>query len=59
MVYLNLLLRLRADLECGDKAAHEADIKKANDWTDQAMASRKRKVEEAAKKQQTPTNDPK
>jgi tetratricopeptide (TPR) repeat protein len=58
MVYLNLLLRQRADLECGDRAAHEADIKKANDWTDQAMAARKKRVEEATKKSQAPADSP-
>ncbi len=57
MVYMNLLLRLRADLQCGDKAAHEADIEKANDWSDKAMVARKKKAEEAAKKQ-APANEP-
>jgi len=49
MVYLNLLYRLRADLQCGDRRAHDADIKRANAWTDEAMAARKKKAEEAAK----------
>ena len=55
MVYLNLLYRLRADLQCGEKTARAADIKKANDWADEAMAARKRKAE-AAKKNQAPAN---
>jgi tetratricopeptide (TPR) repeat protein len=41
MVYTNLLYHLRADIQCGDAAAFAADIKKANDWADQAMAARK------------------
>lgn len=45
MAYTNLLFRLRADLECGDAVAHDADIAKANEWTDKAMAARKRRAE--------------
>lgn len=45
MAYTNLLFRLRADLECGDAAAHKADITKANQWADEAMAARKRRAE--------------
>jgi tetratricopeptide (TPR) repeat protein len=45
MAYTNLLFRLRADLECGDAAAHKADIAKANQWADEAMAARKRRAE--------------
>jgi hypothetical protein len=48
MVYLNLLYRLRADVQCGNKEAHAADIKKANEWTDMAMAARKKKADAAA-----------
>jgi tetratricopeptide (TPR) repeat protein len=50
MVYLNLLYRLRADLDCGNKEAHAADLKKANEWTDMAMAARKKKADAAAGK---------
>ena len=49
MVYLNLLYRLRADVQCGNKEAHAADLKKATEWTDMAMAARKKKAEAAAK----------
>jgi len=49
MVYLNLLYRLRADVQCGDREAHVADLKKANEWTDMAMAVRKKKAEAATK----------
>jgi tetratricopeptide (TPR) repeat protein len=58
MVYLNLLYRLRADVDCGNKEAHTADIKKANEWTDMAMAARKKKAEAAAKKGQDSTEEP-
>ena len=48
MAYLNLLYRLRADLDCGNKEAHAADIKKANEWTDMVMATIKKKAAAAA-----------
>lgn len=48
MVYLNLLYRLRADVQCGNKEAHAADLKKANEWADMAMAARKKKADAAA-----------
>jgi tetratricopeptide (TPR) repeat protein len=48
MVYLNLLYRLRADVDCGNKEAHAADLKKANEWTEMAMAARKKKTDAAA-----------
>jgi tetratricopeptide (TPR) repeat protein len=50
MAYMNLLYRLRADLDCHDKAAHEADIKTANNWSDSAMAARKKKAEAEKKR---------
>lgn len=58
MVYMNLLFRLRADLECGDKAAHDKDVERANGWSDMAMAARKKKMDEAAKKSQAPAGAP-
>jgi len=48
MAYLNLLYRLRADVQCGNKEAHAADLKKANEWADMAMAARKKKADAAA-----------
>ena len=48
MAYLNLLYRLRADVQCGNKEAHAADLKKANEWTDMAMTARKKKADAAA-----------
>jgi tetratricopeptide (TPR) repeat protein len=51
MAYLNLLYRRKAnDMSCDDPAAIANYVKIANDWSDKAMAARKRKAEEAAKK---------
>jgi tetratricopeptide (TPR) repeat protein len=49
MVYLNLLYRARANLDCGNKEAHAADLKKADEWSNMAMAARKKKAEAATK----------
>jgi tetratricopeptide (TPR) repeat protein len=59
MTYMNLLYRLRAGLDCGDKAAHEADNKIANDWSDWAMAARRKRAEAEKKRTQDAaiTND--
>jgi tetratricopeptide (TPR) repeat protein len=48
MAYLNLLYRLRADVDCGNKDAHAADLKKADEWSDMALAARKKKADAAA-----------
>jgi tetratricopeptide (TPR) repeat protein len=50
MVYLNLLYRNRADLECGDAQARKADLRKADEWSNFAMDTRKKKAEDAKKK---------
>jgi tetratricopeptide (TPR) repeat protein len=52
MTYTNLLYHRKADTECGDPQAYANDIKVANDWSNKAMAARKKKAEEAAKKTQ-------
>ena len=52
MTYTNLLYHRKADVECGDAQAYANDIKSANDWSDKAMAARKKKFEEANKKVQ-------
>ena len=53
MAYMNLLYRRRAnDMTCDDAQARADLIKTANDWSDKAMAARKKKAEEAAKKTQ-------
>ncbi|HWR15690.1 MAG TPA: tetratricopeptide repeat protein [Terriglobales bacterium] len=48
MAYYNLLWREKADIECGDPAAREADLKKADEWVDQTLAAKKRKADKAA-----------
>ncbi|HEY6351012.1 MAG TPA: tetratricopeptide repeat protein [Candidatus Angelobacter sp.] len=50
MTYTNLLYHRKADTECGDAQAYAADLKSANDWSDKAMNARKKKFDEAAKK---------
>jgi tetratricopeptide (TPR) repeat protein len=66
MAYLNLLYRRKAnDLSCDDPAAMASYVKTANEWSDKAMAARKKKADEAAKKiqggivlEQTPSPTP-
>ncbi len=48
MAYYNLLWREKADIECGDPAAREADLKKADEWVDKTLAVKKQKAEKAA-----------
>jgi len=51
MVFLNLLYRRKAnDMTCDDAQTRAEYVKAANDWSDKAMAARKKKAEEAAKK---------
>ncbi|HLW52149.1 MAG TPA: tetratricopeptide repeat protein [Candidatus Angelobacter sp.] len=53
MVYLNLLyLRKAEDMACDDPDARAQYIKASNDWSNKAMEARKKKAEEAAKKNQ-------
>ncbi|HET9280798.1 MAG TPA: tetratricopeptide repeat protein [Candidatus Angelobacter sp.] len=53
MAYMNLLYRRKAnDMTCDDAEARANYIKTANEWSDKAMAARKKKAEEAAKKTQ-------
>jgi predicted Zn-dependent protease len=52
MAYMNLLYRLRADLDCGNKEANDADLQKADEWADLALAVRKKKNDAAAKANQ-------
>jgi tetratricopeptide (TPR) repeat protein len=49
MGYLTQLYRLRADLDCGNKDAHAADMKQADEWIDMATAARRRKAEAVIK----------
>lgn len=48
MAYYNLLWREKADIECGDADAREADLKKADEWVDKTLATKKAKAEKAA-----------
>jgi tetratricopeptide (TPR) repeat protein len=45
MAYLNLMYRERADIQCDDPAARAADLKEADKWVDQTMATKKAKAE--------------
>ena len=47
MQYLNLDMRRKADIECGNDDARKADIAKADDWIQRAMGARK--INEAEK----------
>jgi len=48
MAYYNLLWREKADIECGDPAAREADLKKADEWVDKTLAVKKEKAAKQA-----------
>jgi hypothetical protein len=50
MAYLNLMYRERADIQCGNKDAYEADWKTADDWVEKTLNVKKIKAERAAKK---------
>jgi len=52
MAYMNMLYRLRAEVECGSKKNFKADIKQSNEWADRAAAARKKQAEAAAKENQ-------
>ena len=52
MTYMDMLYRLRAELECGSKKNFKADIKQSNEWADRAAAARKKQAEAAAKDSQ-------
>ena len=47
MAYLNLLYREKADYECDDPAAREADLKAADYWVDETLRVKKIKAEQA------------
>lgn len=47
MAYTNLLYRERADIQCGDAVAYAADIKRADEWVDRTMATKKAKADRA------------
>jgi tetratricopeptide (TPR) repeat protein len=47
MAYMNLLYRERADYQCGDQAAREADLKTADEWVEKAKTTRQAKADKA------------
>jgi tetratricopeptide (TPR) repeat protein len=44
MAYLNLMYRERADYECDNLAAREADLKAADSWVEKTIATKKEKA---------------
>ena len=44
MAYMNLMYRERADYECDQPAARTADLKKADEWVDRTIATKKEKA---------------
>jgi tetratricopeptide (TPR) repeat protein len=47
MAYMNLLYREKADLECGDAQARQADLKEADGWFAKTTETKKMKAEKA------------
>lgn len=45
MAYMNLLFRERADIQCNDKDAYDADLKTADKWVDLTLQTKKQKSE--------------
>jgi len=48
MAYLNLLYRERADIQCDDPAAQQADLQTADEWVKKSMDTRRAKAEKKA-----------
>lgn len=59
MAYINLLYRQRAEYECDDPSAYDADIKTANEWVDKTIATKKAKAEKAGPTGVITTDQPK
>jgi tetratricopeptide (TPR) repeat protein len=51
MAYLNLLYRERADIQCGDPAARDADLTTADHWVGLTLKTKKRKAEQERARQ--------
>ena len=60
MMYMEMLYRLRADLECDNRKSYHADMKQSEEWSDRAAAARKRQAEAAVPKenQEQPPDKP-
>ena len=39
------MFRRKADIDCGDSAARDADLKAANDWVEKTLATKKEKAQ--------------
>lgn len=50
MVYLNLMYRRKADLDCGDDSARKADLALADDWREKALGTRRANEQKANSK---------
>lgn len=50
MVYLNLMYRRKADLDCNDPAARKTDLAKADQWREKALGTRRANEEKANSK---------
>lgn len=48
MAYLNLMYREKADIECGDMPARAADLKQADNWVTQTMATKEAKAKKSS-----------
>ena len=48
MAYMNLMFRERADIQCGDEKAYNADLKAADSWVDLNMGTKKAKAAKEA-----------
>lgn len=58
MAYMNLMYRERADIQCGDRAAYEADVNAADKWVDLTMETKKAKAERLRAPQPAPEAPP-
>jgi tetratricopeptide (TPR) repeat protein len=47
MVYMNLLYRERAEIQCSDPESRSADLEAADHWVDITMETKNRKIEKA------------
>lgn len=45
MAYMNLMYRERADIQCANREAYDADIKMADKWVDLTISTKKAKFE--------------
>ncbi|HTU41421.1 MAG TPA: hypothetical protein VMF10_06905, partial [Candidatus Aquilonibacter sp.] len=51
MAYLNLMYREKADVECDDLAQRQQDLKTADHWVDETLATKKAKAEKQPSQQ--------